>query len=153
MKLLTDMAESCILVAEDDDDASVLLQEAFREAGLAGRVVLVRDGRETIDYLEGNDLYAEREMYPWPSLLLLDLKMPVVDGFGVLAWWRRHNEGRDLPIIVMSSSNQERDIQRAMELGATSYCVKPCSFQYLVHVAVELRDRWLSIHKAPAVRA
>jgi two-component system response regulator len=146
------MADSCILVAEDDEDASLLMQEAFREAGLTGRVMVVRNGEETINYLAGKEFYRDREKYPWPALLLLDLKMPKVDGFGVLAWWRRTNRTIELPIVVMSSSNQERDIQRAMELGATSYCVKPCSFQYLVHVAAELRDRWLLVHPAPLAR-
>jgi len=146
------MAENRILVAEDDDDASLLMQVAFREAGMVEHVYTVKDGRETINYLEGNETYGDRKIHPWPSLLLLDLKMPRVDGFGVLVWWRKNHKGRDLPIVVMSSSNQERDIQRAMELGATSYCVKPCSFQYLVHVAAELRDRWLSVRRAPLAR-
>lgn len=151
-KFLSDMTESCILVAEDDEDAGILLQEAFREAGLTGPVVVVRDGQETINYLAGHDVYVDREKYPWPALLLLDLKMPNVDGFGVLAWWQKEGGTRELPIVVMSSSSQDRDIQRALELGANSYCVRPCSFQYLVLVAAELRDHWLSGRKGPMAR-
>jgi two-component system response regulator len=82
-------------------------------------------------------------VHPWPALMLLDLKMPLVDGFEVLSWWREHGQGRGLPIIVMSSSGLELDIGRAMALGATAYRVKSSDFEYLVAVARELRDKWL----------
>lgn len=135
--------ESCILLAEDDDDAAVLMEAAFRVARVKDRLAIVRDGRETIDYLAGNGIYQNRQKYPWPSLVLLDLRMPKVHGFGVLVWWQNQREKRPLPIVVMSALNQPSEIQRAMDLGATSYLVKPISFQDLVQVAADLRDRWL----------
>ena len=134
---------SAILIADDDDDALVLLENAFELAQISNPRRIVRNGREAIDYLSGNGIYADREMYPWPALMLLDLKMPASDGFEVLKWWSEHKRLKELPIIVMTSSNQESDIQKAMALGASAYQVKPGSFNYLVEVARELRERWL----------
>jgi CheY-like chemotaxis protein len=90
-------------------------------------------------------IYSDREKYPWPVLLLLDLKMPGLDGFDVLVWWRKQAPAEPLPIVVFSSSNRDSDIQKAMELGADAYCSKPAGFDYLLRVAHELRDRWLSL--------
>lgn len=135
--------QSAILLAEDDWNDIFLFRCALEEAGVSSPLSIVRNGQEAIDYLSGNDIYADREKYPWPSAMLLDLNMPVVDGFGVLAWWRKQDAQHDLPIIVLSSASQESDIQRAMALGATAYRVKPADFYYLVTVARELRDHWL----------
>src|SRR5438270_431641 len=118
---------SVILIADDDDDAVVLLESAFERAKISNPRRVVRDGQEAIDYLSGNGIYADRKKYPWPKLMVLDLKMPAVDGFDVLNWWRLHRHKRDLPIVVMSSSNHPSDIQRAMSLDATAYQVKPGS--------------------------
>ncbi len=137
-----------VLLADDDENDRYLLDLAFEKNGLPNVLQVVRNGEEAIDYLRGDGVYSDREKYPWPSLMLLDLKMPLVDGFEVLAWWQKQEKTRALPIIILSSSSQERDIQRAMALGATEYCAKPVDFQHVLVVARKLRDRWLSTERA-----
>jgi CheY-like chemotaxis protein len=134
-----------ILVADDDDDDVLLLRRAFAKAGILDTLTAVRNGQETIAYLRGDGIYSDREKYPWPVLLLLDLQMPGLDGFDVLAWWQKQEPADPLPIVIFSSSNRESDIHKAMELGADAYCAKPAGFDYLLRVAHELRDRWLSL--------
>jgi CheY-like chemotaxis protein len=138
------ISQRTILLAEDDPNDVVLLELAFKRAKITNPLRIVNDGRQAIDYLRGSGVYADRENYPWPVLMILDLKMITVDGFGVLAWWQKQNREADLPIIVMSSSNSQSDIHRALTLGATSYLIKPGSLQYFVQVAHHLRERWLA---------
>ena len=137
-----------VLLADDDENDRYLLDLAFEKNGLPNVLQVVRNGEEAIDYLRGDGVYSDREKYPWPSLMLLDLKMPLVDDFEVLAWWQKQEKTPAFPIIVLSSSSQERDIQRAMALGATEYCAKPVDFQHVLVVARKLRDRWLSTERA-----
>src|SRR5215813_3168859 len=108
-----------ILLADDDENDVLLLKRTFERAKVAGQFMIVRDGQEAIDYLSGAGRFADRVKYPWPALMLLDLKMPMLDGFDVLAWWRESG-ARELPIVVMSSSNQESDVKRVMALGAAA---------------------------------
>ncbi len=105
--------------------------------------MVARDGEEAIDYLSGSGAYADRTKFPWPALMLLDLKMPGVDGFGVLEWFRQFKKGKDLPIVVMTASNNESDREKAIALGAAGYYIKPGSFTALVQIAREIRERWL----------
>jgi CheY-like chemotaxis protein len=102
-----------VLAAEDDEGDAVLLRLAFKRAEIPQPLIVVHDGQETIDYLSGNPPYADRSVYPQPALLLLDLKMPRLNGFDVLAWWAARPEWRDLPVVVLSSSSHETDIDRA----------------------------------------
>jgi CheY-like chemotaxis protein len=131
-----------VLVVDDDENDLLLLGQAFEEAGIGNPIRILRDGSEAIDYLKGKDPYSDRKKNPLPCLMLLDLKMPARDGFDVLAW-QRTQKRLHFPIIVFSSSNLERDIQKAIHLGATAYSVKPSSFNYLVTMAKELRARYL----------
>jgi CheY-like chemotaxis protein len=141
-----------ILLADDDDNDALLLERAFQRAKVAVRFMAVRDGQEAIDYLSGKGKYGDRTNYPWPALMLLDLKMPLLDGFDVLTWWREQGNERDLPIVVMSSSNQQLDVERAMALGAAAYQVKSGDLQNLVSFARELRERWLGRAKKEDVK-
>jgi CheY-like chemotaxis protein len=127
--------ESVVLIVDDDENDLLLMQRALAKASIFGQVMVVRAGEEAIDYLSGEGKYGDRKLYPLPSLMLLDLKMPMVDGFDVLAWCRERGHGRSLPIVVMSSSNHDSDIARAMALGATSFRTKPNDFQQLVAIA------------------
>ena len=136
-------SQPVILVVDDDDNDVLLLRRAFENAKVSSQLVVVRNGQEAIDYLSGQGKYRDRAAHPWPTLMLLDLRMPLLDGFDVLSWWREQERERDLPIIVMSSSSLESDIKRAMDLGATAYRVKPSDFHYLVAVARELGEKWL----------
>ena len=133
-----------ILLAEDDANDVLLLRLAFEAIGLTNALVVVHNGQETIDYLRGTGAYRDREKYRQPRLVLLDLNMPGMDGFEVLAWRNTQKHLRNLPIIVLSSSNLQTDVRRAMDLGATAYRVKPGDFHYLKEVARQVRDQWFA---------
>ena len=135
--------QGTILLAEDDDSDIRLVKFAFEEAQVRNPLRVVRNGQEAIDYLSGEGIYAGRDAYPLPALMLLDLKLPLRDGFEVLAWCQEHKGLHGLRVIVMSSSHDQSDIKMAMALGAVAYRVKPADFGYLVGVARELRDHWL----------
>src|SRR5439155_14882957 len=119
---MTDRAT--VLLAEDDPDDVLLTQIAFEKARLANPLQVVRDGEETIDYLNGEGVYSNRARFPMPILLLLDLNMPKVNGFQVLEWLREHPMLKRLPVAVMTSSDHDPDITRAYGLGADSYLIK-----------------------------
>jgi len=138
-----------ILLAEDDDDDVLLIQRAFQKAGLRNTLKVVRDGGQAIDYLSGNGIYADREKYPLPYLLLLDLKMPGTDGFEVLQWARSEPEIRRLLIVVLTSSVLQADVDRAYELGANSYLVKPVEFDEMVHLIRRFEAYWTEINRTP----
>jgi len=133
-----------VLVAEDDSNDVFLLRHAFEEAGVHCPMIAVEDGQEAINYLSGQPPYCDRGRYPMPRLLLLDLKMPAINGFELLAWLQTRPELKDLPAIVLSSSNQETDISRARELGARDYLVKPSVLNDLVRLVEQLQARWLN---------
>ena len=114
-----------LLVAEDDDTDAMLLERAVMKASTTFQMVRVSNGEGVVAYLRGEGPYADRAMHPWPHVLLLDLKMPRVDGFEVLEWLRKNNASRPLPAVVLSSSALKADVQRAYTLGANSYVVKP----------------------------
>lgn len=135
---------STILVADDDQNDVFFLRRAFQKSGVSHALVHVPDGQEAIDYLRGEANYGDRSRYPLPGLLLLDLKMPKVDGFDVLAWLKTRPDLEDLPVVVLSSSSREDDIQRARALGADDYRVKPADFDDLLTLAQDVAARWLS---------
>src|SRR5512140_200503 len=114
-----------ILHVEDDPNDALLFQHACRKAGVSFDLRAVNDGDEAIAYLRGNADFCDRNKHPMPQLVLLDLKMPRLSGFDVLSWLRSETGFSKLPVIVLTSSNHEMDIQRAYDLGANSYLVKP----------------------------
>ena len=138
-----------ILVAEDDKTDALFLERAFAKVGVPTTLQFVRDGQEVIDYLLGKAQFADRPLHPGPDLLLLDLKMPRVDGFQVLDWVRQHPRLKRLPVIVFSSSGQDKDINRAYDLGANSYLVKPHATEDLLALVEKLKDYWIEASKKP----
>src|SRR5438477_12877403 len=116
---------SVILLAEDREDDVLLIRRAFNKANLLNPLHLVHDGDEAIAYLKGEGQFANRAEYPLPSLLLLDLKMPRRDGFEVLQWVREQSSLKALRVIVLTSSEHIQDVNRAYDLGANSFLVKP----------------------------
>ena len=140
---------SLLLLVDDDDDSILLLESALERAEVANPRVVAHSGKEAIDYLSGSGAYADRKKFPLPGLMLLDLKMPGVDGFGVLDWCRGFTKGKDLQIVVMTASNNESDRERAMSLGAAAYYVKPVSFSNLVEIVREVQERWLKAAEVP----
>jgi len=143
--------EQIILLAEDREDDILLIRRAFEKAGLGNRLQVVRDGEQAVAYLTGQAEYADRTRHPLPDLLLLDLKMPRMDGFEVLKWIREHQAFCLLRVIVLASSGQIRDINLAYELGANSFLVKPLEFDQFVEIATTLKC-WVQTSKAPELR-
>lgn len=133
-----------ILAAEDEESDAFLLQRALQQAGSPYPLIVVRDGREAVDYLAGVGPYQDRASYPVPALLLLDIKMPRMSGFDVLTWIGQQPGPKTFPIVMFSSSAHDSDMQRARELGASEYLVKPHSFEELIRTVRQLCDRWLT---------
>jgi CheY-like chemotaxis protein len=132
-----------ILVAEDEETDVLLLRHALNKAGLPHELIVAQDGNEAIEYLRGEPPYADRTQHPLPALVLLDLKMPEMTGFDVLAWLQNRPDLKELPAVVLTSSADEADRRRAQQLGAADYFVKPESVQGLVQVVQALHAKWL----------
>src|SRR5690348_7713727 len=115
-----------ILLVEDNEDDVFFMRRAFKDAGLKERLEVVRNGEEAIQYLGGTDEFANRERYPLPKFVFLDLKMPIMNGFEVLSWLKEQSQ-LDIPVAVLSSSPEEQDMKRARALGAACYLIKPPS--------------------------
>jgi len=135
--------EHTILLAEDDPDDVFLFRRALHEANFNTRLWVACDGQEAIDYLERQGAFSEMTGNSSPSLMLLDLGIPYKDGFEVLRWVRQQPGLKRLVVIVLSSVEEIEDINRAYDLGANSYLVKPGSFSGLVDLVKSLHKYWL----------
>jgi len=144
------MAKKRVLVAEDDPSDVYLLKRAFAAADVPATLHVVRDGQEAIDYLEGQDGYADRNAHPLPDLMLLDLKMPRMNGFDVLNWLRQKPGLKRLLVTVLTSSSESVDINRAYDLGANSYLVKPHGTNDLAELVRRVHNYWLESNQCPA---
>jgi CheY-like chemotaxis protein len=131
-----------ILLVEDDENDAMLMRMAFEKNNILNPVQWVRDGLEAVDYLNGAGQYADRAKYPFPEVLLLDLKMPRMTGMELLAWIAEHPDFRIIPTIIMTSSKQELDIEKAYNLGANTYMTKPCSFDELAQMVKLTHEYW-----------
>src|SRR5438094_5246847 len=152
---LDDLVESTILLVEDNEDDILLLERALRNARLANPLKVVKDGEEAIKYLSGDSAYADRTRYPIPFLILLDLRLPKLSGFEVLAWIRDQPELVKLTIVVLTTSDHVPDVTKAHELGANSYLVKPGTFDELVAMLKRIKGGCLLLdefHEGPPVR-
>ena len=141
-----------MLVAEDEETDVFLLRRAFERAGVAVNPMFVRDGQETLDYLEGLGEFSDRGKYPLPSVIVLDIKMPRMNGFDVLAWLKSHKNYRCTPVIMFSGSDDLMDIDRAYELGANVYMTKPNEAEQLLRLVGVLKEYWARYVKLPAAR-
>lgn len=139
-----------ILVVEDDPNDLFFLKRAFSTVQAKCLMQAVADGAEAIDYLRGVDDYADRRLFPIPTLILMDLKMPRVNGFEFLAWLRREPGVRTIPVVVFSSSNLPEDVKRAYELGANSFVVKAQDNAGLPGVLQTLASYWLEVCETPS---
>ena len=127
-----------ILLAEDEPNDVFLVQRALLEARIANRLIVVNDGQKALGYFAGEGRYANREQYPLPQLVLLDLDMPVVNGFDVLTRLRQHPAFTDLPVVVFTASSRSPDVSRAYRLGANSFLVKPSELRQLSDALKEI---------------
>jgi CheY-like chemotaxis protein len=141
-----------ILVAEDDEITQLIIQRAFLKACSQCDLRFVQDGDEALLYLQGNHQFADRNLNPFPSLLLLDLKMPRKDGFQVLEEIRLNLKILSLIIIVFSSSDDQADIDHAYDLGANSYLIKSSLYEQLVEIVKELEQYWTKRNRLPSSR-
>jgi CheY-like chemotaxis protein len=140
-----------ILVAQDDTNQVHSLQRAFSKVGSPKLADLkgCKDGEEAIAYLAGDGEYGDRSMYPLPSLVLLDLKLPGKSGMDVLAWIRRDPHVRSTPVIILSSSEEPADLERAYALGVNGYLVKPLEFDGLLEMARGILSFWVELNELP----
>jgi len=138
-----------LLVAEDNAHDIFLLKRAFIKAGIDVPMHIVNDGQEAVDYLLGEGRFADRKEYPLPTLLVIDLKMPRLSGFDVIRWVREHDGLRRLPILVLSSSGLGKDVNRAYDLGANSYLLKPSRFEDLELLAEDVERYWCQRNHGP----
>jgi CheY-like chemotaxis protein len=141
-------ANRSILLAEDNQLDMELTLEALRDHGLTNEIVAVRDGVEAMDYLYRRGRHADRPP-AHPLLILLDLKMPRVDGLEVLSQIKRDPVLRVIPIVMLTSSREERDIVESYNLGANAYVVKPVAFESFVEVVKQIGLFWLLINEPP----
>jgi len=127
-------------LADEDSDLGTLVQLGFQQAGILNPVHVVNDGQEAIGYLNGEGVYADRQVYPLPFVILLDTRLRLVTGFEVLVWIRQQPALSGIRIVMFSSSGTETDAHRAQELGADCFLVKPFEFRELVDTVKRLGD-------------
>lgn len=143
-------SEKTILLAEDDLGHAELFRQAMKETGIRGRLVVVEDGTEVIDYLFASGQYADRDQEDLPDLILLDLKMPRMSGLQVLQVLRRVRGDERVhmpPVVVMTSSDDDRDIIEAYRRGAQSYIRKPIDFAEYARTVRETLEYWLGLNR------
>ena len=127
-------SDDMILLVEDNEDDVFLMHRALEKASLAPPMQVAKDGRQALDYLKGVGKYTDRKAYPLPALIFLDLKLPFVEGFKVLEWIRQQALLKELPVVILSSSAEESDREKAQQLGAQSFLVKPPTAEMLREV-------------------
>ncbi len=127
-----------VLYAEDSEDDAFLLQRAFRHASVPNPLVVVPNGKAVVQYLSATGPYADRSQHPFPRAVLLDIKLPHRTGLDVLCWIRQQPELRKLPVIMLTSSAQDRDISSAYAQGADGFLVKPCNSAALLQLGEDL---------------
>jgi len=142
-------AAPTVLLAEDDPNDVVFIQRAWQRAQLNQRLVVVGDGDTAVEYLAGQGLFADRVQYPFPVLLLLDLKLPRRSGFEVLAWLRQQPTLRRLPVVILTASRLPADVERAYDLHVNSYLAKPPAPAALQQLVETLHQYWLTVNESP----
>jgi len=141
---------STVLLVEDEPNDIFFMKHAFQEVGILNPLQVAQDGREAINYLSGAGEYADRKKFPLPCLMLLDLNLPRVMGLDVLKWVREQSEMKTIIVIILSSSRLVPDIERAYQLGANAYLVKPSTPPELRELATGIKQFWLKLNHGPS---
>lgn len=146
------MSEShVILIVEDNATDVMLIRRALAKSNIANPVHVVGDGDRAVEYLSGHEDYGDRAQFPLPALVLLDLKLPRRSGLEVLEWVRRQDGLRRLPVVMLTSSRQSHDVNRAYDLGANSYLVKPVEFAELQEMLGTINSYWIDWNEKPDI--
>ncbi len=143
------MNKKTVLLVEDNPDDEALTLRAFDRNNLMNEIVVVRDGAEALDYLFGTGDYAERDTSVMPAIVLLDLKLPKIDGLEVLKRLRSDERTRLLPIVILTSSKEDSDLVESYNRGANSYIRKPVDFNQFVEAVRQLELYWLLLNEPP----
>jgi two-component system, response regulator len=146
------MKDKIILLVEDSPDDVELTEMALKQQGIANDLVVARDGQEALDWLFGEGRYDGRDTLDRPTVILLDLRLPRIDGIEVLRRIRADERTRLLPVVVLTSSKEENDMVRSYELGANSYIQKPVDFEQFSKAVRELGLYWLLLNEFPGTR-
>lgn len=136
-----------ILLVEDNEDDVFLMRRALKNAGITNPLYVVEDGQQAVDYLAGSGQYGDRALYPIPSIVFLDLKLPIKMGLEVLSWIKTRSELENVVVVVLTSSNEPSDIKEAYRLGANSYVVKPPTAAQLLDMAKAFKWYWLEFNQ------
>lgn len=139
-----------ILLVEDNMDDAEMTIRALRKKNLANSLIHLSDGEEALDFLFGRGKFAERNINFKPKLILLDLKMPKVDGMEVLEKVKSNSATKKIPVVILTSSKEDPDLQKCYELGANSYIVKPVEFESFINAVSELGLYWMLLNQVPS---
>jgi len=145
----SDMNNKHILLVEDNPDDVKLTLRALKKNNILNKVVVVEDGVEALDYLHGTGRFAGRDLSDMPQLILLDLKMPKLDGLEVLQRIRQDERTRILPVVILTTSSEDKDRIESYKLGANSYIRKPVDFNQFLEAVQQLGLYWLVLNEAP----
>ncbi len=146
------MEDKMILMVEDNPDDEALTIRALKKNNIGNRLVVVRDGAEALDFLFCTGIYAERDPHDLPQTILLDLKLPKVDGLEVLKRIRADERTSMLPVVILTSSKEEQDLLQSYRNGANSYVRKPVDFNEFIEAARQLDLYWLILNEAPPLQ-
>ena len=138
-----------LLIVEDQENDVLFFRHAFQKAGILNPVQVVEDGQQALDYIRGEGKYADRQTYPLPSMVFLDLKLPQVHGLDVLRWIREQQTLPPIVVVVWTSSSLDEDIARAYRLGANAYVVKPSSMEKLIEIVKDFANWWFKHNELP----
>jgi DNA-binding response OmpR family regulator len=149
-RILRQRVAAPIMLADDDETEAFLTTRAFEQAGIQNRLIVVSNGQAAIEYLAGKDHFANREAHPLPCLLLLDQKLPDRSGLEVLEWVRSQSSVCTLPVLVLSASDSDGDVQAAYLVGANGYLVKPTKFDDMLAMARAIKEYWPRVNRGPS---
>lgn len=143
------MSQGIILLVEDNPDDEILTLRSLKKHGILNEVIVAHDGVEALDFLFGRGMYAGRDLTVMPAVIMLDLKLPKVDGLEVLREIRSNNLTRLLPVVILTSSTEEQDLVNGYKLGANSYVRKPVEFEEFAEAVSRLGLYWLLLNRLP----
>lgn len=143
------MEEKIILLVEDNPDDVTLTERALKKSHILNKLVVAKDGAEALDYILGTGNYSDRDMNSMPEVVLLDLKLPKIDGLEVLKRIRSDKRTKLLPVVILTSSKEENDLINGYTLGANSYIRKPVNFNQFVEAIHQLGLYWLVLNESP----